>query len=41
VSGVKAFEAIWLAAGAAGAVGTLWLMVASKLGLPPFRRSKA
>jgi hypothetical protein len=34
---VKLIEAIWLAAGAAGLVGTAWLMVASKLGLRPFR----
>lgn len=36
----KLIEAIWLAAGAASAAGTLWLVVASKLGLWPLRTDR-
>lgn len=32
--------AIWVAAGAASAAGTLWLVVASKLGLWPLRTNR-
>jgi hypothetical protein len=35
---IRFIEGIWLAAGCIGVVGTLWLCVASKLGLWPFRR---
>lgn len=34
----RLIEAMWLAAGAVSVAGTLWLMVASKLGIWPFRR---
>lgn len=36
---VQYITAIWVGAGCAAVAGTAWLMVASKLGKRPFRRS--